>query len=120
VAVEALKRHRARQAEEKLKVGSLYRDQGLVFAGEGGGLINPSNLRQRSFHPLLKRAGLPPITFHDLRHTCASLLFQRNVLHKHVQELLGHASVAITIDTYSHMLPGMGGEAADAMDEALG
>jgi integrase len=119
-AVEALKRHRARQAGEKLKAGSLYGDQELVFAGEGGGLINPSNLRQRSFLLLLKRAGLPGITFHDLRHTCASLLFQRNVHPKFVQELLGHASIVITLDTYSHMLPGMGGEAADAMGEALG
>ncbi len=98
-AAEALKRHRARQAEEKLKVGSLYEDQGLVFAGEGGGLVNPSNLRQRSFLPLLKRAGLAGITFHDLRHTCASLLFQRNVHPKFVQELLGHASIVITLDT---------------------
>jgi integrase len=119
-AVEALRSHRARQAEEKLRVGSLYQDQSLVFAGEGGGFINPSNLRQRSFAPLLKRAGLPQTTFHDLRHTCASLLFQKNVHPKFVQELLGHASVAITLDTYSHMLPGMGGEAADAMGEALG
>ena len=60
------------------------------------------------------------ITFHDLRHTCTSLLFQRNVHPKFVQELLGHASVSITLDTYSHMLPGMGGEAADAIGEALG
>src|SRR5215212_9701813 len=119
-AVEALKRHLAHQAEKRLKVGSLYRDQDLVFAGEGGNPINPSNLRNRSFKPLLERAGLPRITFHDLRHTCASLLFQRNVHPKHVQELLGHASVAITLDTYSHMLPGMGSEAADAMGEALG
>jgi integrase len=118
-AVEALKRHRARQAKEKLKVGGLYRDQDLVFAGEGGNPINPSNLRNRSFKPLLERAGLPRITFHDLRHTCASLLFQRNVHPKFVQELLGHASVAITLDTYSHMLPGMGSEAADAIESAL-
>ena len=108
-AVEALRRHRARQAGEKLKAGSLYEDQGLVFAGEGGRLINPSNLRQRSFLPLLEKTGLPGITFHDLRHTCASLLFQRNVHPKFIQELLGHASIVITLDTYSHMLPGMGG-----------
>jgi integrase len=99
---------------------SLYQAQGLVFVGEAGGFINPSNLRQRSFAPLLDRAGLPQIIFHDLRHTCASLLFQRNVHPKFVQELLGHASVAITLDTYSHMLPGMGGEAADAIGEVLG
>ncbi|MBV9453191.1 MAG: site-specific integrase [Rubrobacter sp.] len=70
-AVEALRRHRARQAKEKLNAGGAYQDQGLVFAGEVGNLINPSNLRQRSFAPLLKRAGLPRITFHDLRaHIC--------------------------------------------------
>jgi hypothetical protein len=83
-------------------------------------LINPSNLRNHSFAPLLKKAGLPQITFHDLRHTTASLLFSKNVHPKFVQELLGHASVAFTLDTYSHMLPGMGGEAADAMGDALG
>jgi integrase len=119
-AVEALRSHGARQAEEKPRVGSLYQDHNLVFAGNNGGLINPSNLRQRSFKPLLKRSGQPQITFNDLRHTCASLLFQRNVHPKFVQDLLGHASVAITLDTYSHMLPGMGSETADAMGEALG
>jgi integrase len=118
-AVEALRSHRAKQAEEKLSVGSLYQDQRLVFASAVGGFINPSNLRQRSFTPLLEHAGLPRITFNDLRHTCASLLFQKNVHPKFVQELLGHASVAITLDTYSHMLPGMGSETADAMGEAL-
>ena len=82
--------------------------------------INPSNLRNRSFAPLLKKAGLPQITFHDLRHMTASLLFSKNVHPKFVQELLGHTSVAFTLDTYSHMLPGMGGEAADAMGDALG
>lgn len=119
-AVEALRRHRVRQAEEKLAAGGVYEDLGFVFAGEIGNLINPSNLRQRSFIPLLERAGLPKITFHDLRHTCASLLFSKNIHPKLVQELLGHARVAITLDTYSHMLPGMGGEAADAIGEALG
>ena len=68
----------------------------------------------------MKRAGLPHIRLHGLRHTCASLLFQKNVHPKLIQELLGHASVNKTLDTYSHMLPGMGGEAADAIGEALG
>jgi len=77
-------------------------------------------LRQRSLAPLLKNAGILQIRFHDLRHTCASLLIQRNVHPKFVQDLLEHASVAITLDTYSHMLPGLGGEAADAIGEALG
>jgi integrase len=119
-AVEALRRHLTNQMEDIERLGDLYDDQGLVFTTEVGTLINPSNLRHRSFTPLLEHAGLPRITFHDLRHTCASLLFQRNVHPKFVQELLGHASVAITLDTYSHMLPGMGGEAAEAISEALG
>src|ERR687897_185733 len=115
-AVEALNGHRAKQSEEMLTSGSLHQEQGLVFAGTGGGLITPSNPRQRSFKPLLEHPGLPRLTFNDLRHTCASLLFQKNVHPKFVQELLGHASVSITLDTYSHMLPGMGNQAADAME----
>jgi len=118
-AVEALRRHLTSQMEDIERLGDLYDDQGLVFAGNNGGVINPSNLRQRSFKPLLKRAELPQITFNDLRHTCASLLFQQNVHPKFVQELLGHASVAITLDTYSHMLPGMGDQTAVAMENAL-
>ncbi len=78
------------------------------YSSESGGLINPSNLRQRSFVPLLKRAALPRITFHDLRPSYASLLFSKHVHPKFVRELLGHASVAITLDTYSYTLPGMG------------
>ncbi len=99
--------------------GDLYQDQGLVFASEAGTLINPSKLRRRSFAPLLKRAGLPPVRFHDLRHTCATLLFERGVHPKYVQELLEHANIAITLDTYSHVIPGMGSQTARAMDDLL-
>ena len=81
--------------------------------------MNPSNLRRRSFAPLLERAGLPTIRFHDLRHTCATLLLAKNVNPKVVSEMLGHASVAITLDTYSHMLPNMQDSAARALEEAL-
>jgi hypothetical protein len=83
-------------------MGSLYQPGGLVFATESGSLINPSNLRNRSFKPLLKRAGLPDICFHDLRHTCATLLLSQGTHPKLVQELLGHATIAMTLDTYSH------------------
>jgi integrase len=67
----------------------------------------------------LKRAKLPLMRFHDLRHTCATLLFSRGVHPKYVQELLGHATIAITLDTYSHDIPGMGNHTARAMEEAL-
>ena len=67
----------------------------------------------------MKRAGLSRIRFHDLRHTCATLLLSRNVHPKYVQELLGHANIAITLDTYSHVIPGMGDHAARAMEDVL-
>jgi integrase len=67
----------------------------------------------------LERAGLRPIRFHDLRHTCATILLSRGVHAKLVQELLGHATISITLDTYSHVLPGMDDGVADAMGDAL-
>jgi integrase len=118
-AVEALRGHLERQLEDIERLGDLYRDDGLVFTTGVGTPINPSNLRRRSFAPLLERAGLPQIRFHDLRHTCATLLLSRNVHPKYVQELLGHATVAITLDTYSHMIPGMGNHTARAMEDVF-
>jgi len=117
--MRALREHLLRQVEEIERFGDLYRDDGLVFTYEVGTLVNPSNLRKRSFAMLLERAMLPPIRFHDLRHTCATLLFGKGVHPKHVQELLGHATVAITLDTYSHVIPGMGTQTAKAMEDAL-
>lgn len=120
-AVTALKIHRKLQLEERMRLADLYKDRGLVFANEVGNITNPSNLRQRSFTKLLKLAGLPDTTrFHDLRHTCATLLLSRGQHPKLVQELLGHANIAITLDTYSHVLPGMGDGLADAMEDAIG
>ena len=119
-AVLALRRHLARQMEDIEILGDSYRDEGLVFTSEVGTIINPTNLRKRSFAQLLKRAKIPEgIRFHDLRHTCATLLFGRNVHPKHVQELLGHSNIAITLDTYSHVIPGMGEQTARAMEDAL-
>jgi integrase len=92
-AIEALRGHLTRQLDEMETVGSLYRPGGLVFANEVGRIVNPSNLRNRSLKALLKRAELPAIRFHDLRHTCATLLLSRNVNYKIVSEMLGHASM---------------------------
>jgi integrase len=118
-AIEALKRHSERQAEEMVRVDTLYADQGLVFASEIGTPLNRHNVNGRSFKPLLVRAELPDIRFHDLRHTCATLLLGKGVHPKFVQELLGHANIAITLDTYSHVLPNMGDQASRAMEDAL-
>jgi integrase len=118
-AGDALRAHLERQLRDMEILGDHYQDQGLIFTTDTGAPINPSNLRQRSFTPLLKRAGLPHMRFHDLRHTCATLLLSRGVHPKFVQELLGHATIAITLDTYSHVMPSMGDATAKAMEDAL-
>src|SRR5215213_5686236 len=118
-AVEALRAHLKRQLQEIEILGDRYQDQGLVFTTNTGAPINPSNLRQRNFAPLLKRAGLPHIRFHDLRHTCATLLLSKNTHPKIVQEHLAHATIAITLDTYSHVMPAMGVQTATAMEDVL-
>jgi integrase len=76
-------------------------------------------LCSRHSKPLLKKAGLPDIRFHDLRHTCATLLLTKGVHPKIVSEMLGHSSIAITLDTYSHVIPGLGEAAALAMEDVL-
>jgi integrase len=101
------------------QMGSLYQPGGLMFATEARTIINPSNLRNRSFGPLLKRAGLPQIRFHDLRHTCATLLLSKNVNPKVVSEMLGHSSISITLDIYSHLLPDMQERAVKGLEEML-
>ena len=118
-ASRALEEHLERQLKVMDRLGDLYRDQGLVFTTEVGTPINPSNLRKRSFASLLQKAGLPRLRFHDLRHTCATLLLSKNIHPKYVQELLGHATVSLTLDTYSHVLPGMGNQVAEAMEDVL-
>ena len=118
-AVEALRRHGRRQAEDKMRAGSLYRDEWLVFASEIGTPLDAQNVVNRSFKPLLRRAGLPGIRFHNLRHTCATLLLAKGVHPKLVQALLGHASIGITMDIYSHWAPAMGDQAAAAMEDTL-
>jgi integrase len=121
VAADALRDHLERQLIEIGRMGSLYQPGGLVFATESGTLINPSNLRNRSFKPLLRRAfgeAGPDICFHDLRHTCATLLLSQGTHPKLVQKLLGHATIAMTLDTYSHYLPSMGDQTVRAMEAA--
>jgi integrase len=118
-ATEALEAQLARQLREMGLLGDRYEDRGLLFTRSTSGPINPSNLRQKSFARLLEKASLPHIRFHDLRHTCATLLLVQGTHPKYVQELLGHATVAITLDTYSHVIPGMSDHTARAMQDAL-
>jgi integrase len=104
---EALRSHQERQQEE-IKGTANYQDFGLIFASTVGTPTNSKNLYWRSYKPILKRVGLPDISFHELRHTCATIRFMRGQHPKKVQELLGHASIVQTMDTYSHVIPSMG------------
>lgn len=118
--VSALKSHRKRQLEERMAKAGLWEDHNLVFPSSVGTQKSQRNLN-REFKAAAKRAGLPEhFKLYDLRHTCATLLLSRNIHPKYVQELLGHASIALTLDTYSHVIPGMDGGTGGAIDEALG
>jgi integrase len=118
-ASEALRGHRKRQLEEKLRLGTLWQENDLVFPSQVGTPLGGRNLI-RHFKRMLERSDLSStFRFHDLRHTCATLLLRQSVHPKIVQELLGHANIGITLDTYSHVLPNMQGAAVAAMQEAL-
>ena len=120
-AAAALREHKKRQLEERIRLAGLWQDQNLIFPNEAGRTFNPSNLRNRSFRHIKARANVrEDLRFHDLRHTCATLLLSEGVNVKVVSEMLGHASVTITLNTYSHVLPDMQDSAADAMEAALG
>ena len=98
----------------------LRKDYVLVFPGAVGTSLSHRNV-VRAFKEFLKRVGLPGTTrLYDLRRTCATLMLSRNDHAKYIQEPLGHASIALTLDTYFHVLKGMDGGIGGAMDEALG
>ena len=81
--------------------------------------MNPDNLVYRSFKPLLRRAGLKGIRFRDLRHTFATLMLEQGENPKVVQEILGHSQISLTLDTYSHVLPGIQEEAIGRLGRLL-
>ena len=118
--VDALGRHLARQREERLLLGLGWDDHGLVFSNTVGKPLHPSNFLQRSFYPLLARAGLPRIRFHDLRHSAATLLLGLGIHPKIVSEMLGHSQIAITLDLYSHVTATMQQEAVRAFEGLFG
>ena len=116
--VRRLCQHRQRQLEERLALGPAYRDQGLVFVNAIGAPLHPNTLRD-AWLRIVKAASLGGIRFHDLRHAHASLLLQQGVHPKIVSERLGHSGVGITLDTYSHVLPGLQAQAAAGLDRLL-
>jgi integrase len=106
--------------EERLLLGLGWDDHGLVFTNTVGKPLHPSNFLQRSFYPLLARAGLPRIRFHDLRHSAATLLLGLGIHPKIVSEMLGHSQIGITLDLYSHVTATMQQEAVRAFDGLFG
>ncbi len=118
-AIAALRRQRARQLEERLVAGPMWNEHEFVFATPAGD-PTPCETVRRALDRALKRAGLPHIRVHDLRHTAATLLLADNINPKVVSELLGLTSVSITLDRYSHVLPSMQQDAAAAVDRLLG
>jgi integrase len=117
-ATEALQSHRTRQLQERLRLGEAWEDRDLVFPSEVGTPLDGPNVL-KTYYRVIKKAGLPRIRFHDLRHTAATLLLLQGVPAKVVSEMLGHANIAITLDLYSHVTPDMQEQAAAAMEDIL-
>lgn len=118
--VAALVEHRKRQEKMKEASWGSWAPLNLVFTNAVGWPLNPSNLRTRSFYPLLTKAGLRKIRFHDLRHTSASLLLGEGIHPKIVSEMLGHSQISITLDLYSHVSQTMLEQARNAFDDLFG
>lgn len=118
VAVASLKRWKREQGEERLSLGA-WKDPDIVFSTSIGTALNPANVRNRSFYPLLEKAGCPRIRFHDLRHTAATIMLWQGVSARVLQEVLGHAHVNVTLGTYAHVLPEQKKEAAQKVDAFL-
>jgi integrase len=118
LTVEALKNHYDLQVAERSAAGDGWTEHGLIFPTSVGTPISPRNLL-RDFRKLLRRAGLPRIRFHDLRHTSASLMLNHGVPLIVVSRRLGHARPSITLDIYGHLIPSMQAEAAEAIDRLV-
>jgi integrase len=117
--VRALAVHKRRQAAEKLAAGRSYQAQDFIFANTDGSPVHPATLSKKPFARVLRAAGLPAMRLYDLRHASASLALASGEHVKQVSERLGHSSALLTLDTYSHVLPGMQHDSARRMDELL-
>jgi integrase len=114
-----LKAHRLKQHEWRLKVGSEWQANDLIFCSEWGTPLSIPNLTYRYFRPILKAAKLPQIRLYDLRHSCATLLLIAEENPKVVSERLGHSTIVLTLDTYSHVLPTMQERATARLEKML-
>ncbi len=119
MVMQELRRHRIRQNEERLKLGASWHQNDFVFPSEIGTPLNPPNVT-RHFKRILKKAEIrTSIRLYDLRHTTATLLLQAGINPKIVSERLGHATIVLTLDTYSHVLPNMQRDATDQLEQMI-
>ena len=116
--VGSLREHRRRLVEDRLLAGSRWRETGYVFTTSIGTPLEARNV-VRSFKAILARPGLPGVRFHDLRHSCATLLLVQGVSPRVVMEILGHSQISLTMNTYSHVVPELQREAAARLDALL-
>jgi integrase len=117
--VPILTNHRRRQLEERLAAGSTWRDIGLVFTTPQGGALEPRNVN-RMFHRLCEKADVPQLRVHDLRHSCATLLFTMGVQPATVQKILRHSSITVTTGTYVEVIEAVQRDALDSMGSLFG
>lgn len=116
--INALQEQRTSQARARLKAGKAWHENDLVFCNTHGGFLHPTHL-YIAFQQLLKDAGLPPLRFHDLRHSAATILMAMGTNIKIVQELLGHSNAALTLNVYGHVFPSLSKEAMEKWDILL-
>jgi integrase len=119
LALKALRHHYECQQAVKRKAGALWQEHDYVFCTSLGTPLNPTRDVLDQLKLLLKKAGLPDIRFHDVRHSAATLLLSEGVHPKVVQELLGHSNISMTMDVYSHVLPSMQQDAINRLNSTL-
>jgi integrase len=119
LAVRHLQEHKKRQDAERLALGDAWREHGLVFASSVGTPVEPRNVNRR-WDELRRSAGMDGLRLHDLRHGCATFLLAQGVPARAIMDVLGHAEIGVTMNTYAHVLPVLRQEAADAIDELFG
>jgi integrase len=118
VAISALRRHQAKQDQERSESGDEWRESGMVFTSTIGTPLDARHVIRRH-HAILKAAKIPHLRFHDLRHSAATLLLAQGVSPKYISQLLGHKQVSFTMQTYAHVIRETQQELADKMDEIL-
>jgi len=116
IVVDVIREHKVRQDAVKIEIGDKWQDSGYVFCNGKGKFLDASQL-QVMYKRLLKRTMLPNIRFHDLRHSAATIMISMGVNPKVVQEILGHSTISMTMDTYAHVLPSMQEDATQKLND---